>query len=60
MKQRAQDKLVYCEQEGLVLEAERMKHALRNCETELQEMTAIEDYRKDEKVAPLITIKPQL
>jgi len=60
LKQRAQDKLVYCEQEGLVLEAERMKHAIRNCETELQEMIAIEDYRKDEKIVPLITINPQL
>ncbi len=60
MSQRAQEKLTYCQQEGLVLEVERLKHLLRNCETELLEMDAIEHYREDEQHVPNIAIDPSI
>lgn len=36
------------QREGLVLEAEKMRHLLRNCALELREMDMMVAYRKDE------------
>ncbi len=59
-KQRwAQERLQYYEQEGLVLEAEKMKQLLRACELELREMDMIIAYRKDESRHALIQIQPR-
>jgi len=59
-KQRwAKERLGYYEQEGLVLEAEKMKQLLRACELELREMDLIIAYRKDESRYALIQIQPR-
>lgn len=48
-KQRwAEERLAYYEHEGLVLEAQKMRHLLRNCALELREMDMMLTYRKDE------------
>ena len=57
MKQRAKEKLAYCQQEGLVLEVERLTHLLHHCEAELNEMLSIEHYQEDERYGPHIVIK---
>lgn len=57
MRKRGQEKLVYCQQEGLVLEIERLKQLVHHCETELLEMDAIEHYREDERHVSNITIE---
>lgn len=57
MRKRGQEKLEYCQHEGLVLEVERLKQLIHHCETELLEMDAIEHYRKDEQYAPQISIE---
>ncbi len=53
----AGERLAYYTQEDLVLEAERMKQLLRDCDAELQEMDWIEAYRRDEH--HVITIQPR-
>jgi hypothetical protein len=53
----AEEQLAYYEQEGLVLEAERLKQFLRKCALELREMEMISNYRKDERIAPTIQIQ---
>lgn len=45
----ALQQITYATEEGLLPEAERMKQLARDCETELQQIEAIEAYRKDEK-----------
>ncbi len=57
MRKRGQEKLAYCQQEGLVLEVERLKQLIHHCETELLEMDAIEHYREDEHHVPNIIIQ---
>ena len=57
MRKRGQEKLAYCQQEGLVLEVERIRRLIHHCETELLEMDAIEHYREDEHHVPNITIE---
>lgn len=57
MRKRGLEKLEYCHQEGLVLEAERLKQLIHHCETELLEMDAIEHYREDETHAPTVIIE---
>lgn len=47
----------YATEEGLLPEAERMRHLARDCETELQEIDAIEAYRKDEERAVVIRLE---
>jgi hypothetical protein len=39
----------FAQEENLLPEAERMKHLIRDCENELQEMNWIEQYREEEK-----------
>jgi hypothetical protein len=39
LQKRGQEKLVYCQQEGLVLEVERLKQLIHHCETELLEQS---------------------
>jgi len=56
-KRWAQERFTYYEQEGLVLEAEKMKQLLRACELELKEMEMIVAYRKDE--VHVIQIQPR-
>ncbi len=57
-KQRwAKEQLQYYTEEGLVLEAERMKRLLRDCEIELKEMDLMVAYRKDEQRVPIIKIE---
>jgi len=53
----AQERLVYYEREGLVLEAEKMRQLLRGCDLELHEMEMIVAYRKDE--TRVIQIEPR-
>lgn len=53
----AKERLVYYEQEGLILEAEKMKQLLRACELELREIDQIIAYRKDER--RVIQIQPR-
>ena len=48
-KQWAKSRMEFALQENLLPEAERMKQLIRDCETELQEMNWIEQYREDEK-----------
>ena len=57
MRKQGQEKLEYCQQEGLVLEVERLKQLIHHCETELLEMDAIEHYREDEIHAPIVIIE---
>jgi hypothetical protein len=45
-------------QEGLLPESERMKQLVRDCETELQEMTQIEAFRRDEERVAHIRVEP--
>lgn len=45
----AQIQVDFSLKEGLLPEAERMKQLVRDCETELQEMSQIEAYRRDEE-----------
>jgi hypothetical protein len=47
----------YAAEEGLLPEAERMRQLARDCETELQEIEAIEAYRKDETRTVYIRIE---
>jgi integrase len=57
-KQRwTEERLAYYEQEGLVLEAEKMRQLIRACALELREMEQIVAYRKDEK--RVIQIQPR-
>ena len=53
----AKERLTYYEQEGLVLEAEKMKQLLRASELEIREMEQIVAYRKDEH--RVIQIQPR-
>ncbi len=53
----AKERLTYYEQEGLILEAEKMKQLLRACELELREIDQIIAYRKDER--HVIQIQPR-
>lgn len=53
----AKERLIYYEQEGLVLEAEKMKQLLRASELEMREMEQIVAYRKDE--SRVIQIQPR-
>ena len=48
-KQWAKSRMEFAQEENLLPEAERMKQLIRDCETELQEMNWIEQYREDEK-----------
>ncbi len=57
MRKRGQEKLAYCQQEGLILEVERLKQLVHHCETELLEMDGISHFREDEHHAPNITIE---
>jgi hypothetical protein len=57
LRKRGQEKLEYCQQEGLVLEVERLKQLIHHCEIELLEMDAIEHYREDETHAPTVIIE---
>ncbi len=57
-KQRwAEERLAYYEREGLVLEAEKMRHLIRNCHLELREMEMMTAYRKDAQ--RVIQIQPR-
>ena len=59
-KQRwAQERLAYYEREGLVLEAEKMRHLLRNCSLELREMEMMDAYRKDENQVAQVKFYPR-
>ena len=49
--------ITYATEEGLLPEAERMRQLARDCETEVQEIEAIEAYRKDEERAIIIRIE---
>lgn len=53
----AMQQVTYAAEEGLLPEAERMRQLARDCETELQEIEAIEAYRKDEKRAVQIHLE---
>ncbi|MFL5664689.1 MAG: hypothetical protein ACJ8BW_25580 [Ktedonobacteraceae bacterium] len=53
----ALQQVTYATEEGLLPEAERMRQLVRDCETELQEIDAIEAYRKDEERAVRISIQ---
>ncbi|HEU5378353.1 MAG TPA: hypothetical protein VFV38_23260 [Ktedonobacteraceae bacterium] len=53
----ALQQVTYATEEGLLPEAERMRQLARDCETELQEIDAIETYRKDEERAVHIHIE---
>lgn len=53
----ALQQVTYATSEGLLPEAKRMRQLARDCETELQEIEAIEAYRKDEGRAVHISIK---
>ncbi len=53
----AKERLTYYEQEGLVLEAEKMRQLLRAGDLELKEMDQITAYRKDEN--RVIQIQPR-
>jgi hypothetical protein len=55
----AEERRQYYEQEGLILEAEKMKQLIRACELELKEMDMILAYRKDESRAAFIQIQPR-
>ena len=44
----AQSRMEFTIQENLLPETEKMKQLIRDCETELQEMNSIEQYREDE------------
>jgi hypothetical protein len=58
-KRWAQERLVYYEREGLVLEAEKMRQLLRACDLELHEMAMIVAYRKDETRVIQIQSRPK-
>jgi len=59
-KQRwAEERLAYYEREGLVLEAEKMRHLLRNCALELREMEMMQAYRKDGDHIAQVTFYPR-
>jgi hypothetical protein len=59
-KQRwAEERLAYYEREGLVLEAEKMRHLLRNCTLELREMDMMDAYRKDESRVAQVKFYPR-
>lgn len=53
----AEARLAYYEQEGLVLEAEKIRQLLRACDLELKEIDQIVAYRKDE--TRVIQIQPR-
>ncbi len=53
----AVQQVTYATSEGLLPEAERMRQLARDCETELQEIEAIEAYRKDEEQSVCISIE---
>ena len=53
----AMTQVTYATEEGLLPEAERMRQLARDCETELQEIEAIEAYRKDEERAVTIYVE---
>lgn len=53
----ALQQITYATEEGLLPEAERMRQLARDCETELQEIDAIEAYRKDEERAVNIRVE---
>jgi len=55
----AEDRLAYYEREGLVLEAEKMRHLMRNCHLEVREMDMMVAYRKDEGRAAQVTFYPR-
>mgnify|MGYP001308346073 CR=1 FL=1 len=59
-KQRwAEERLAYYEREGLILEAEKMRHLLRNCALELREMNMMVAYRKDGARVAQVTFYPR-
>ncbi len=53
----AEERLVYYEREGLVLETEKMRQLIRACDLEIKEMEQIVAYRKDE--TRVIQIQPR-
>ncbi len=53
----AEERFTYYEQEGLVLEAEKMRQLVRACDLEIREMEQIVAYRKDE--TRVIQIQPR-
>jgi hypothetical protein len=53
----ALQQVTYATEEGLLPEAERMRQLARDCETELQEIEAIETYRKDEERAVTVRVE---
>jgi hypothetical protein len=55
----AEERLAYYEREGLVLEAEKMRHLLRNCALELREMEMMVAYRKDGARNAQVTFFPR-
>lgn len=58
-RQWALRQIAFTKTEGLLAESQRMQQLVRECERELQEMTLIEEYRKDESRVPLIQIDEQ-
>jgi hypothetical protein len=58
-KRWAEQRLDRCIEEGLVIDAEKLKQTIRDCDTELQEVDMIEAYRKDESRVALIQIEPR-
>jgi len=55
----AKDRLAYYEREGLVLEAEKMRYLIRNCQLELREMDLMVEFRRDESRAAQVTFYPR-
>jgi len=56
-KKWALSKLEFVNKEGLLPEAEKIKQHIRDCDTDLQEMDLMEQFRKDEKYVPKIRIE---
>ena len=55
----AEERRAYYEREGLLLEAEKMRHLIRNCHLELREMDLMVAYRKDEGHVARVTFYPR-
>lgn len=58
-KRWAEERLIYYEREGLVLETEKMRQLIRACDLELREMEQIVAYRKDETRVIQIQSRPK-
>jgi hypothetical protein len=50
-------RLEFANKEGFLPEAEKIKQHIRDCDTDLQEMDLMEQYRKDEEYVPKIRIE---